>query len=56
MMRERVLIGCFPSHLSWCNNPSCPFLSGGHKGADLHQLLIQFIIVEVIVEYIFQKY
>jgi hypothetical protein len=43
-MGERVLIGCFPSHLSWSNNPSCPFLSGGHKGASLHQHLIQVIL------------
>jgi hypothetical protein len=50
MMGERVLIGCFPSHLSWCNNPNYQFLSGGHKGAGLHLLLIQVIIVEVIVE------
>jgi hypothetical protein len=43
-MGERVLIGRFSSHLRWCNNFSCPFLSGGHKGASLHQLLIEVIL------------
>jgi hypothetical protein len=22
---------CFPSHLSWCDNPNCPLLIGGTK-------------------------
>jgi hypothetical protein len=36
-MEERVLIGCFLSHLSWFNNSSCPFLSRGHKGKLLYR-------------------
>jgi hypothetical protein len=36
----------FSSHLSWCNNPSCLFLSGWHKGTNLHQLLIEVILVK----------
>ena len=47
---ERVLIGCFPSHLSWCNNHSCSFLSGGYKGAGLHQLLIQVILITNLID------
>jgi hypothetical protein len=44
LMGERVLIGCFSSHLRWCNHLRCPFLSGGHKGIGLHQLLIEVIL------------
>jgi hypothetical protein len=43
-MGERVLIGCFSSHLRWYNNLSYLFLSGKYKRTYLHQILIEVII------------
>jgi hypothetical protein len=39
------LIRCFSLYLIWCDNPSYLILIGGHKGAGLHKLLIEVILV-----------
>jgi hypothetical protein len=38
------LIQCFSLYFFWCDNPRCLILIGGHKGASLHQLLIEVIL------------
>jgi hypothetical protein len=39
------LIRCFSLYFFWCNNLKCLILIGGHKGAGLHQLLIEVILI-----------
>jgi hypothetical protein len=45
-----VLIGCFALYLIGCDNFRCPILIDRHKGIDLHQLLIEVILVQLILQ------
>jgi hypothetical protein len=39
------IIRCFSLYVNWYDNPSCLILIGGYKGTDLHQLLIEVILL-----------
>jgi hypothetical protein len=45
MMREYILIQCFPSHLILCNISSRLILIDGHERPGLYQVFIEVILI-----------
>jgi hypothetical protein len=44
LVKSGCLIQCFSLYFFWCDNPRCLILICGHKGAGLHQPLIEVIL------------